>query len=62
MQSMSMTTEILSLNTALGDVYLFVCSILLHIGWRQINFSVFSNKADIHDLTEIVLKVTMKYQ
>jgi len=57
MQSMPITTKVVSLNSAHGKV----CQWLAAGGWFSSGTPVSStNKTDHHDITEILLKVALK--
>ena len=63
-QSMFITTKVVSSNPARGDVYAiqhYVIKFVSHLGaghWFSPDIPVSStNKTDLHDITEILLKV-----
>jgi len=64
MQSVPITTKVVSLNSAHGEVYLIqhyvikFVSDMQQVGWFSPGTTVsFTNKTDRHDITEILLKV-----
>ena len=65
MQSVPITTKVVSSNPAHGDVYLiqlyviqFVCDLQQVGGFPKV-LKVSTNKSDLHDITEILLKVAL---
>jgi hypothetical protein len=64
MQSVPITTNVVSLNPAHGELYTTlcdkVCQGLVAVLWFSLGTLVFStNKTDRHDITEVLLKVAL---
>ena len=64
MQSVPITTKVVSLNPAHGEVYLMhyyaiVCQWLAAGRWFSLCTLLSTNKTDRHDITEILLKVAL---
>jgi len=60
MQSVSITTNVVSSNQAQGEVYSILHSVTSAGQWFSLGTPVSStNKTDCHDIIEILLKVTL---